>query len=77
MLNRLRASVLKATTAKHGEESPERQLLETSNAKKLSLKFYSPTCLGQETAKGPFGLRVKLPSVHLFTTHGGGFALSL
>ena len=23
--------------------------------------FYSPSCLGQETAKGPFGLRVKLP----------------
>ena len=23
--------------------------------------FYSPSCFGQETAKGPFGLRVKLP----------------
>ena len=26
--------------------------------------FYLPTCLGQETAKGPFGLRVKLPPVY-------------
>ena len=37
--------------------------------------FHSPSCLGQETAKGPFGLRVKLPPAHLFTTHGGGFTL--
>ena len=35
MFNRLRASVLKATSAKHGEEPPERRLLETSNANKL------------------------------------------
>ena len=34
------------------------------------LSFYSPSCLGQETAKGPFGLRVKLPPAHLSTTHG-------
>ena len=26
-----------------------------------------------ETAKGPFGLRVKLPPAYLSTTHGGGF----
>ena len=38
---------------------------------------YSPSCLGQETAKGPFGLRVKLPPAHLSTTHDGGFTLSL
>ena len=38
---------------------------------------YSPNCFGQETAKGPFGLRVKLPPAHLSTTHGGGFTLSL
>ena len=30
--------------------------------------FYSPSCLGQETAKGPFGLRVKLPPPSLSTT---------
>ena len=28
------------------------------------ITFYSPSCLGQETAKGPFGLRVKLPPVY-------------
>ena len=28
------------------------------------------------TAKGPFGLRVKLPPAHLSTTHDGGFILS-
>ena len=28
------------------------------------IRFYSPSCLGQETAKGPFGLRVKLPPVN-------------
>ena len=39
--------------------------------------LYLPSYLGQETAKGPFGLRVKLPLAHLFTTHGGGFTLSL
>ena len=44
----------------------------------IVITFYSPSCLGPETAKGPFGLRVKLPSpVHLFTTHGGAFTLSL
>ena len=43
----------------------------------IVIKFYSPSCLGQETAKGPFGLRVKLPPAHLSTTHGGGFTLSL
>ena len=26
---------------------------------------------------GPFGLRVKLTSAHLSTTHGGGFTLTL
>ena len=41
------------------------------------ITFYSPSCLGQETAKEPFGLRVKLPPVHLSTTHDGGFTLSL
>ena len=29
----------------------------------IVITFYSPSCLGQETAKGPFGLRVKLPPV--------------
>ena len=43
----------------------------------IVITFYSPSCLGQETAKGPFGLRVKLPPGHLSTTHGGGFTLSL
>ena len=43
----------------------------------IAITFYSPSCLGQETAKGPFGLRVKLPHAHLSTTHGGGFILSL
>ena len=32
---------------------------------------YLPTCLGQEMAKRPFGLRVKLPPAHLSTTRGG------
>ena len=43
----------------------------------IVITFYSPSCLGQETAKGPFGLRVKLPPAHLSTTHEGGFTLSL
>ena len=43
----------------------------------IVITFYSPSCLGQETAKGPFGLRVKLPPAHLSTTHGGGFTLVL
>ena len=28
---------------------------------RIVIPFFSPTCLGQETAKGPFGLRIKLP----------------
>ena len=43
----------------------------------IVITFYSPSCLGQETAKGPFDLRVKLPPAHQSTTHGGGFTLSL
>ena len=43
----------------------------------IVITFYSPSCLGQEMAKGLFGLRVKLPPAHLSTTHGGGFTLSL
>ena len=43
----------------------------------IAITFYSPSCLGQETTKGPFGLRVKLPPAHVSTTHGGGFILSL
>ena len=42
----------------------------------IVITFYSPSCLGLETAKGPFGLRVKLPPAQLSTTHGGGFTLS-
>ena len=40
------------------------------------ITFYSPSALGQETAKGPFGLWVKLPQADLSTTYGGGFTLS-
>ena len=43
----------------------------------IVITFYSPSCLGQEIAKGPFGLQVKLPPTHLSTTGGGGFTLSL
>ena len=31
----------------------------------IVITFYSPSCLGQETAKGLFGLRVELPPVDL------------
>ena len=44
---------------------------------KIVITFGSPSCLVQKTAKGPFGLRVKLLPAHLSTTHGGGFTLSL
>ena len=43
----------------------------------IVITFYSPSCPGQETADGPFGLRVKLPPAQLFTTHGRDFILSL
>ena len=49
----------------------------TEKAEHIATTLYSPSCLGQEKAKGPFGLRVKLPPAHLFTTHGGGFTLSI
>ena len=34
----------------------------TSN--KIVITFCLPSCVGQETAKGPCGLRVKLPPVY-------------
>ena len=40
----------------------------------LSLHFIYQTCLGQETAKGPNGFRLKLPPEHLSTTHRKDFA---
>ena len=43
----------------------------------IVITFYSPSCLGQETAKRPFVLRVKLPPAHLSTTHDGSFTLSV
>ena len=33
----------------------------------IVITFYLPSCLGQETAKGPFDLRVKLPPARLST----------
>ena len=42
----------------------------------IVITFYSPSCVGQKTAKRFFGLRVKLPPAHLSTTLGGGFTLS-
>ena len=36
--------------------------------------FYLLSWRDQETAKGHFGLRVKLPPVHLSITHSGGFS---
>ena len=43
----------------------------------IVITFYPRSCLGQDTAKGPFGLQVELPPAHLSTTHCGGFTLSL
>ena len=39
--------------------------------KPIVITFYSPSCFGQERAKGPLGLQVKS------TAHVGGFTLSL
>ena len=46
-------------------------------SKLFLITFYSPSFLGQETAKESFGLRVKLPPAHLSTTHGGALTLLL
>ena len=35
----------------------------------IVIAFYSPSCLGQETVKGHFGLRVKLPPAHRWGLH--------
>ena len=43
----------------------------------ITIHLYSPRSLGQETAKKPFGLRLKLPPAQLSTTYDGGFTLSL
>ena len=51
-------------------------LVGDSTANVIVITFYSPSCLGLETANGPFRVRVKLPPALLSTTHGGGFSLS-
>ena len=43
----------------------------------VQLQLHLPNCFAQEAAKVSFDLRVKLAPAHLFTTHGGGFVLSL
>ena len=43
----------------------------------IVITFYLSSFLIQETAKGPFGLRVNLPPAHPSTKNGGGFTLSL
>ena len=43
----------------------------------IIITYLFTSCLSLQPAKRPFGLRVKLPPVHLSTTHGGGFTLSL
>ena len=53
-----------------------------SSAHQWSISFvmmlYSPSCFGQETAKEPFGLRVKLPRlVHCLPHTVGVFTPSL
>ena len=47
------------------------QLVEV-NCLRISFSHVSPSCFEEETAKIPFGLQVKLPPVHLSTTHIGG-----
>ena len=39
------------------------------------ITFYLSSCLGQESAKGPFGLRVKQLRAHLPITFSGGLTL--
>ena len=41
---------------------------QANSATVVVITFYSPSWLGQETAKGPFGLRAQLPPAHLSTT---------
>ena len=65
----------KATRINRIANTISKSILQICN--KFVITFYSPSCLGQETAKGSFGLRVKLPPAHLSTTHDGGFTLSL
>ena len=43
----------------------------------IVITFYSPSCLGQGTAKESFGIRVQQPPAQLSTTHCEGFILSL
>ena len=43
----------------------------------IVITFYLPSCLGQETAKGPFGLVVKLPLAHQSITRDESFTLPL
>ena len=45
----------------------------TTETHVIVITFHSPSCLGQEIAKAPFGFRVKLSAFHLSTTRDGGF----
>ena len=51
-------------------------LINKKSSSYLYLHVYLPSRLGQETAKEPFSLRVKLPLAYLPTTLGEGFAMS-
>ena len=53
-----------------GEDEIRPEMLKALTVIVIVITFYSPSCLDLETAKGPFGLRVKLPPAHLSTTHG-------
>ena len=43
----------------------------------VAITIYLPSCFSQERTKGRLDLGLKLPSAHLSTTHGGGFARSV
>ena len=43
----------------------------------IIITVYSPSSLDHETAKGPFGLRIKLPPTHMSTIRGRGVTLCL
>ena len=51
--------------------------LEKSKDITIAITDYWPSCIGQETAKEPCGLGVKLPPADMSFTHKGGFTLSL
>ena len=75
-------SIIKKEKREKVAKKQKKKSLPTLNEENSAFTMYCnyhlfTKCLRQKTAKGPCGLRVKLPPPHVSITLGGSFTLSL